>query len=403
MKTINLVNEEKCFNCKLCAWECPKNAITFAENEYGFAYPHINKELCIECGKCLKKCPLQTINVNPIKAVYSAVSQEKELLIKSASGGAFATIAKNVLIRGEVVYGATLEKNEELILQAKHIRIESLSDLEKLQGSKYVQSNIEGVFSLLAEDIKQGKEIVFSGTPCQVSAVKSAFGEKENLLLIDIICHGVPSQKMFSDYLRLLAKKHNQMEDFYFRSKDSGWGLCAKIKYKDKKGKTKTKLLPCNISSYYKLFLQSVTYRESCYRCNYAQGNRVSDITLGDYWGIEKNKSLYKALLDKGIDVSKGVSCALACTEKGIKYLKEANLSLLDSDFESVVLENKQLSSPSVAPKSRQSVMENYKNNGYQAVDKNFQKKLGLKKYIIILKNKVSPKWKARLKKLLKR
>ena len=403
MKTMDLVDRKSCCNCKLCAWECPKGAIRFVSDEYGFSYPQIDENLCINCGKCVKCCPAGGAQGKKPEYIYAAAHGEEALLNKSASGGIFAAIAKTVLSRGGIVYGAALEKDAKLVLKAKHIRINALEELEKLQGSKYVQSDMEGIFPMLAEDLKKGLEVVFSGTPCQIAAVKAAFGERENLLLIDIICHGVPSQQMFSDYLLLLKKKYPQIENFYFRSKDSGWGLCAKLKYIDKTGKEKFKLIPCDISSYYKLFLQSVIYRESCYQCPYAKAERIADITLGDYWGVEKIKDVYDLLVKADVDITKGVSCVLACTERGKKYVEESGAFLASSDFDSVAAENMQIIRPSFLPGEREYVFAQYRESGFYAVDKSFCKKLGNKKYIILLKNKISPKWKVRIKKLLGR
>lgn len=403
MKTIDLVDIKSCCNCKLCAWECPKGAIRFVSDEYGFPYPQIDENLCINCGKCVKCCPTGEALGEKPKYIYAAAYGEESLLNRSASGGVFAAIAKTVLSRGGVVYGAALEKDAKLVLKAKHIRINTLGELEKLQGSKYVQSDMEGIFPVLAEDLKKGLEVVFSGTPCQISAVKAAFGAQENLLLIDIICHGVPSQQMFSDYLLSLKKKYPQIENFCFRSKDTGWGLCAKLKYIDKTGKEKFKLFPCDISSYYKLFLQSVIYRENCYQCPYAKAERVADITLGDYWGVEKINDIYDFLAKADVDIAKGVSCVLACTERGKKYVEESGAVLVSSDFDSVAAENMQLLRPSFLPAEREYILAQYRELGFSAIDKRFCQKLGTKKYIILLKNKIPPKWKVRLKKLLRR
>lgn len=403
MKTIDLVDIKSCCNCKLCAWECPKGAIRFVSDEYGFPYPQIDENLCINCGKCVKCCPTGEALGEKPKYIYAAAYGEESLLNRSASGGVFAAIAKTVLSRDGVVYGATLEKDEKLVLKAKHVRINKLAELEKLQGSKYVQSDMEGVFPMLAEDLRNGLEVVFSGTPCQIAAVKSAFGEHQNLLLIDIICHGVPSQQMFSDYLLLLKKKYPKIENFYFRSKDSGWGLCAKLKYIDRTGKEKFRLIPCDISSYYKLFLQSVIYRENCYQCPYAKAERIADITLGDYWGVEKIKNVYTLLVKAAVDTTKGVSCVLACTEKGKKYVEESGVFLVSSNFDNVAVENIQLIHPSALPKEREHILAQYKTFGFSEIDKTFCKKLGAKKRIIILKNKIPPRLKVHLKKLLGR
>lgn len=403
MRTDELISRDKCCGCKLCAYECPKNAITIVSDENGFAYPEINEELCIDCKKCFRKCPEHNEMQQNIYSVYASVNKNEDSLLKSASGGAFAEIAKSVLDRGGVVYGCAYEQTEAEILKVKHIRVDSEAELIRLQGSKYVQSDISEAFAQIKSDIENEKEILFSGTPCQVASVKSEFGGYDKLILVDIICHGVPSQKIFSDYLAILQQKTPKLAitNFSFRDKQSGWGMCAKLELTDNDGNKKYKSIPCNISSYFRMFLNCEIYRESCYSCKYATDKRVGDITLGDYWGIQKNEALSNALTEQGFELTKGISCVLVNSEKGKSLVEQTDLLLLESDFDDVSRENFQLQRPSIAPESRKTVMELYSKNGYQALENRFNKALGFKKYLYILRNKIPAKLRMKIRVLL--
>lgn len=403
MKTDELIIREKCCGCRLCAYECPKQAITIVSDENGFAYPEINEAFCIDCKKCVRKCPEYNEQQNGCVSIYASVNKNENQLLKSASGGAFAEIAKSVLTRNGVVYGCAYEVTEEEILKVKHIRVDNEAELIRLQGSKYVQSDISEVFAQIKSDVENEKEILFSGTPCQVASVKSEFGGYDKLILVDIICHGVPSQKMFSDYLSILQQKAptQKTTDFSFRDKQSGWGMCAKLELTDNNGNKKYKSIPCNISSYFKMFLNCEIYRESCYSCKYATDKRVGDITLGDYWGIQKNEDLTKALTEQGFELTKGISCVLVNSEKGKCIVEQTDLLLFESDFEDVARENFQLQRPSILPESRKTVIELYLKNGYQALENRFNKALGFKKYLYVLRNKIPAKLRMKIRVLL--
>ncbi len=405
MKVEDLISKNQCCGCKLCQECCPTKAIKMVEGEVGTLYPNIDESKCIDCNLCKKNCPAhKELNISTQKAVYAAINKKENYLMTSASGGVFSALAENVIKKSGVVYGAAMLKDDQEILAVKHVRVTSLEDLYLLQGSKYLQSNMEGIYAQIKSDIKANVFVLFCGTPCQVAAVKSLCGTPENLLLVELICHGVPSQRFFTDYLKTLQKNNSSdIESFNFRAKESGWGLCAILKTKNRRGKIKVKRIPCNISSYYKMFLRCETYRDSCYQCKYAVQDRVGDLTIGDYWGVEKDSQVYNEILSYGYDVTKGVSCVIVSSEKGLNYLKESNLQLFDSTFESISRENGQLIHPSRCPDSRNEVICEYKNNGYPALEKDFNKKLGVKKYMIILKNKIPPKLRMSIKMLLKR
>lgn len=403
MKKNDLKND-KCCGCKACAYVCPKNAIHFEKDELGFEYPQIDEELCVDCHKCEKNCSSHKhLKQNNLSA-YASINQNRELLELSASGGIFSALAELILKQNGVVYGAAIQQDNNEVLKVSHLRIDNITDLAILQGSKYLQSDMGKIYDELEDDLNKGRLVLFSGTPCQTAAVKSIFGDKEKLLLVDIICHGVPSQKMFSEYLSVLRKRKRaeSIKAFSFRTKECGWGLCAQLTTENN-GKIRKIRIPCNISSYYKMFLRCEIYRSSCYSCPYATQERVSDLTLGDYWGIERNTDLYKECKTKNIDITRGVSCVIASTKKGDQYLKDSNLLCIQSDFDSIAKENGNLKYPSRYPETRDAVLAMYLKQGYVGLEKQFNKSLGIKKYIILLKNRISPRLRMKIKVLLRK
>lgn len=400
MKTDYPIDRDRCCGCKLCMHVCPTGAISFATDQTGAPYPVIDETKCIDCKKCEKMCPVNRSLKNGEPTCFAAVHKNRERLSQSASGGVFAALAESVLKNGGVVYGAAMHSDETLLLRVVHERVDSLKELPRLQRSKYVQSDMEGIYAALAADLHTGRMVFFSGTPCQVAAVKSFCGERDNLLLADIICHGVPSQQLFSDYLKTLSKRQ-KVTDFLFRTKESGWGLCAKAITIDRKGKRRERRIPCNISSYYKMFLRCETYRSSCYTCPYATQERVGDLTMGDFWGVEKSADTFAECKKQRIELTEGISCVLVNSEKGRVYLENADLIRIVTDFAAVSRENGQLTHPSPCPASRECIFATYEKQGYSALEKEFNKTLGAKKYLILLKNRVSPKIRMRVRKLL--
>lgn len=392
MREIKLFKDKKyCCACGACLNICPKQAISMQKDEYGFLYPQIDESKCIKCGLCLKTCAFQNSELKniPIKT-YAAQSDNTDLK-ESASGGIFASIAINVLREGGVVYGAAMEiENDKLTV--RHIAVENDADLIKLQGSKYVQSSTEKIYQDIKKKLNDNRLVLFSGTPCQVDGLNSYLGKTyDNLITIDIICHGVPNNQMFQDYIVLLEEKYkDKIIDFKFRDKTKGWGLTAK----GYTAKGYTAIIPANVSSYYYMFLKSYIYRDSCYRCKYACKNRCGDITIGDYWGIEKAHPEVLKVNEYGLDYKNGISCLIVNTEQGAKVLEKykSGLRLLDSAFEKASNENGQLNHPSnLNTEKRLNLLSEYKKQGYIRIEKGFKNI----KNINLLKNMI--------KKILKR
>lgn len=389
MKSNNLVKNKKyCCGCGLCMSKCPKKAISMVEDETGFLFPKIDESKCVDCHVCVINCPYQNNNNNVSEEPYNqqcflAYNKNFSSLMNSSSGGVFGALAENFINSGGIVYGCSMEYKEKLI--PKHIRVNNLNDLEKLKGSKYVQSSIFETFSLIKDDLINNKNVLFSGTPCQVAAVKKATQniKSGNLYTIDIICHGTPSVKLFQDYISVLEKKLNgKIYNFVFRDKSiRGTGFNVKIFYKDKNGKKHIKFLPSILSSYYDYFLKYNIYRENCYSCKYASKNRVGDITIGDYWGAELEHPEFMKNNGGKIDIRNGVSCLLVNSNKGEELFKKYKNDLIffESSFDKIAAHNGQLNAPSVPKGNRLEILNDYEKYGYEYINDKFEKNLSLK------------------------
>lgn len=380
MKLVN--NKDKCCGCGLCALKCPKKAIEMKEDKYGFVYPYIDEDKCINCGICKKVCNYKkNIQSDFNKETFVVVAKDDETLKTTASGGAFTAIASSFIENGGVVFGCSLEQENEKF-KVMHIKVDNVKDLDKLKGSKYVQSDINNIYMQIMDELNNGKKVLFSGTPCQVSAIKAFTKNHEHLYTVGLICHGGSSNKMFNDFIDFLNKKNGiKIINFIFRDKTKGWGLFAKITYKKNK-KVNTKIIPCIYLSYYQMFIDSLTYRDNCYTCPFASENRVEDITLGDYWGIEYVHPEY--LQNKLIDSKKGVSCLIVNSYKGKNLLDNCNrkMNILSSTFDKAKSYNKNLYEPSIINSKRKEILDIYSTKDYFAVNK-WYKKNNMKKIFI--------------------
>ena len=284
MDTIEVLEKNECCGCSSCAQKCPQNAIKMQENEEGFLYPIIDKDKCISCGICSKVCPqLKEVKEaeNGYPKAYAMYNKDEQTQLSSSSGGIFTELANYFFCENGVVFGAAYNEKFEV----KHIAIFEKSEINKLRKSKYVQSNINDSYKLVEKNLKEGKKVLFTGTPCQILGLKSFLvRDYDNLITCDLVCHGVPSQMAFNQYLKFLTKKNkNTIIEYDFRSKDIK--DCEKIgKVTFKNGKEK--YLKIGLDCYYSNFLAGNIFRESCYKCHYSNFNRVGDITIGDFIGV---------------------------------------------------------------------------------------------------------------------
>lgn len=335
-----------CTGCRACEQLCSKKAISMIESQDGFLTAVINQNLCIDCGLCKKRCP-QNADVVKVSAkkVFAARLKDDKILYKSASGGAFAGIAKAWIEEGCVVFGVAYDKD----WNAKHICAASLAELEPILSSKYVQADTYQSYKEIKQYLNEGKKVLFSGTGCQIGGLK-AFLKKDyaNLLTVDLICHGVASPLLFKKYIEWLGfQSGSPILEYDFRDKRNGWGLGYKYKCEgDGCGNSQTglgyKYKSCTVDPYYLRFLQGHTYRESCFQCHYCKTERAGDITIGDYWGIEKE---HPAFFN-----TKGVSCVLVNTDKGEEAWNRYGdlFHTLESSFDQVARHNGNLLHPTV-------------------------------------------------------
>ena len=299
------VNFNECIGCAACANICPKNAIEMSTDKYGYYIPKVLAEKCINCGACTKVCPTLCIRENPnnVPKLYEFQSMNSEVLYASSSGGIFTTLAEKIFDKNGVIYGAAWDDN----FYVKHTKIESIAEIEKLQKSKYLQSFIdENTFKDIKIYLQEGRLVMFTGCPCQVAGLRNFLGrEYENLVLVDLLCGNAPSAKFFQKYLQ--DDVHGEIEKYEFRSKEHGWNcVCEKITYKtmDKEIRYGQK---CD--EYQRVYHNHTMCAEHCEHCKYQVFPRLGDITIGDFWWIDKHDSL--------IDTQKGVSAVLINNDKG--------------------------------------------------------------------------------------
>ena len=382
-----ILREEKCTGCMTCVMSCPVHAIKRKEDEMGFWYPEINTDKCIKCGKCISVCPEMTVvkngeALNYTQKAYAVISNDKTLLKKSASGGAFAEIARIFLEDGGIVVGACAET----VTCVKHVFIEKLEELNKIQGSKYVQSDINDVYIGIKNFLLQGRKVLFSGTPCQVAGLYSFLGERpKNLFSIDLVCHGVSNQKFFSDYIYWLNKKKNiQILQYVFRSKEKLGMTCQpQIIFRDRRGRHRKKTFSYKGSNYYYYYMEGAIYREACYTCQYASLKRNSDVTLGDYWGINK--------INEAVDYKHGVSLVIMNTPKADYLLEKCNIKKYESTIEDAVKYNQSVVSPTRYSSKRKDIFDIYCKDGIDGVALLHKKEVKLHEYILDVINDAIP------------
>ena len=345
--------KDKCVGCKSCEQSCPKHCISMVESNEGFWYPLVDEKSCIECRLCLKKCPIEETKLhrNEPKKVWAWRNKNDADIMRSASGGVADSAAKTILQMGGVVYGAAYDEQ----LAVSHIEITDDVGREKIQSSKYVQSDPKDSYSKVKQHLAEGRKVLFTGTPCQIAGLYAFLGgDQKNLYTVDLICHGVPSPKFFKKYLEYLNKQMaGRVIYFNFRSKDKrGWGTQYLLK-------TKTKTKTISLDRYGKHFMDGDCYRECCYQCAYANTNRVGDLTVGDFWGIAKSHPNFNS--------PKGVSSVFINTEKGqelfemMKPLAEVE----EATLEEGMVKQGNLIKPSLRPNDRNTFYEKIEEDNF--------------------------------------
>lgn len=354
---IEIKNKADCCGCTACASICPQDAITMQPDSMGFLYPVVAKEKCVDCGLCEKVCAFNdnydtSLNL-PQPIAYGARHKDMHEVETSRSGAAFIAISDYVLENGGVVYGVGYTDHFRVV----HKRAKTKEERNEFKGSKYVQSDLRGVFRQVKKDLKDGLTVLFSGTPCQTAGLNSYIGKKlrENLILVDIICHGVPGPYLWRDYLAYLEKKQGDRICWVnFRDKQEyGWAAHHEtFKFKNGGGQK---------MSFTDLFYKHIMFRESCSKCHFANTKRPSDITLGDFWGWEKTDPNFNK-------DDKGVSLVLINTEKGRDLFDKVKgrMNVILAELSDCMQNN--LQQPTVMHPLSSKFEKDYKKKGFEYV-----------------------------------
>lgn len=360
-----------CCGCESCLAACPRGAISVREDGNGFAFPHIDEALCIGCHACVRACGLHRRLGQETQGPWYAAAGTGDVS-RSASAGAFVTLARGVIARGGCVFGAAYEAEADG-LHVRHRMAESEEGLAPLQNSKYVQSEAGPCFPEVRRQLATGRAVLFSGTPCQVAGLRGYLGERDypNLYAVDLVCHGVPSQEMFRAWVAGLEGRYGgRVTDVRFRSKRDGWGHSLLLLLL-LDGREQPEYLPSDDSDYYAMFLGLETLRDSCYECPYAGSYRAADITLGDFWGVQVNAP--EVLDDSGrFDMRRGVSCLLVNDERGREMLERfgGGLALREVGFDDIARGNDQLRHPSERPADRDRLMRAWRKGGWDGASR---------------------------------
>ena len=348
------VDINKCCGCTACENICPKNCISFKYDSEGFAYPSIETESCINCGMCESVCPfLAEHNKRIPDVVYAAKNKNDRIRLESSSGGIFTALALQIFKRGGFVVGAAFDSN----FNVKHVIINNKNELSKLQGSKYVQSDLRGLFKPIKKILEDGQLLLFSGTPCQINGLKNFLRKDfDNLICVEIVCHGVPSPLIWKDYLNSRIESISPV-CISFRDKRKGWAEYGLAIKKEDGSELYENREDCN---YLKGYLANVFLRPSCYNCPSKSGISRADICLGDYWGINR--------AHKDFSDNKGVSLVMVYSQKGKDLFESSGVEYILSQLSFALEMNPMIAISTSRPVDREFFWDEYHRVGIGAL-----------------------------------
>lgn len=346
---MDICEKDMCLACYCCENICPVDSITMKLDEYGQIYPYVDENKCIKCNKCKNSCPQNTEPQfrQPLD-IYASYSVDKNDRATSASGGMASVFYDKIISEKGVAFGAKFENK----LEVNIVPAETKEQLKEFKGSKYVQAAAGSSYKRVKEYLKSNKKVLYVGTPCQIDGLLNFLGKyanNDNLLTVDLICHGTPSIKYLQEYAYSIDKSSDKAS---FRGADN---FVMQLYSGDKQVYSR----PSNKDLYFTGFLSSLYYKKACYQCQYAQEKRVSDITIGDFWGLGITKPFSE-------DAYK-VSLALVNTEKGKRFFESCSSKLFveKRDYAEAKEFNPQLNYPSKKHKDTDVFFEQYKNVGF--------------------------------------
>ena len=358
---IEFTNKFDCCGCTACYSICHHKAIDLITDEEGFSYPQINKDICTECGLCEKVCPIIKYKSEPKigrPTIYAAINTNQEQYMQSSSGGIFILLCQYIISQKGIICGAKYD--EDFIV--KHSFAKTIEECKAFQGSKYVQSDIRNIFPQIKQYLDQQLLVLFSGTPCQIAGLKLYLRkEYKNLYTVDIICHGVPSPLVFQDYLKLIKGK-NDIISINMKSKSKKKGTAIKIDFRN--GKSTRQTIKTDLWN--KLYFNHYIIRPSCHNCQFTHYNRTGDITIGDYWDVNKYYPNFHP--------NQMVSLVLTNSPQGVSLFNNISNSL---DFIPIKQEESlqpQLQYPTHISPKRNEFWRNYQQKGFDFIARKYLK-----------------------------
>ena len=364
---ISVLAHTDCCGCRACGDVCPVGCINFEKDAEGFYYPSVDETSCISCGKCSRICPELNPRTDEIAdEVIAAYANSKSRRQAGSSGGIFGLIAHDVISHGGIVWGAAFDSN----LKLRHQSATSYDELGKLLRSKYLQSDTSGIYGEIISDVRNGILTLFSGTPCQCNAVRNIVGSTPLLVTVEVVCHGVPSQDLFDKSIKMIESRNDShITSFSFRSKFRGALHPQAYSYTEvRNGREHTVNGLHYQFPFYFGFQKYITLRPSCYLCKWARPQRGADITLGDFWGIEK--------YDSALNPKDGVSMVLVNTALGKEFieriLNEGIISAKSFPIEIAIVNNGCLHKPTALKPARAEFFDALKDQPFEEVTARF-------------------------------
>ena len=380
---IQITDKKKCCGCNACAESCPKGCIEMRPDEMGAMYPHVDTKTCIECCLCVRVCPFENPSEPslPIEC-YAAINKNEEERLASSSGGVFIELARRTIDRGGVVFGAVFAKDWSVV----HTYAETMDDVLPMMGSKYVQSDTNGIFSHAKRFLEEGREVLFTGTPCQIAGLKHYLRKDySNLLAVEVICHGVPMPGVWKNYLEETLARPKGVRDgkntvsvhlneppvitgISFRDKRLGWkkfGFVLRLASGIGGEKNSVLSSKCIVNEFFgqnpymRAFLKNLTLRPSCFACRAKSGSSGCDISIGDFWGYSNYQT----------DDDRGTSAVLLHSAKGDAFLRGLNAKYIPETYAHILAGNPAIEYSPKVPKAYNLFWEIYPNGGLANVD----------------------------------